>query len=103
VTCSEEALQKLYAEIGRRVRRARMRREWTHLDLAQAVGLTRSSIANLEAGRQRPPVHIALLITQALDVPVDELLPSGPELDEFTETQLPATDLDSGPGRHQGL
>ena len=76
---SEQALGGLYAEIGERVRRARKRREWTQLRLGRAVGLTQASITNLEAGRQRPPVDIALLIAQALGVPVDELLPPGPQ------------------------
>ena len=74
---SEEALRMLYAEIGARVRHARQRRGCaTQIGLAQAVGLTPASITNLEAGRQRPPVHVALLIAQALEVPVGDLLPS---------------------------
>lgn len=84
-------------EIGSRVRQARKRQGWSQLDLAQAVDLTRSSVANLEAGRQRPPVHVALLIAQALDVPVEELLPSGADLDKFVRVQNPAIDLDGQP------
>jgi transcriptional regulator with XRE-family HTH domain len=80
---SEEVLRKLYTCIGAKVRRARNRRAWTQLELAQAVGLSKYSITNVEAGRQRPPVHMALLIAVALDVPVDELLPSDPELDKL--------------------
>jgi transcriptional regulator with XRE-family HTH domain len=80
---SEEALRKLYTGIGAKVRRTRNRRAWTQLELAQAVGLSRYSITNVEAGRQRPPVHMALLIAGALDVPVDELLPSEPELEKL--------------------
>jgi transcriptional regulator with XRE-family HTH domain len=76
---SEESLRELYTCIGAKVRRARNRRGWTQLGLARAVGLSKYSITNVEAGRQRPPLHVALLIAMALDVPVDELLPSGPE------------------------
>lgn len=95
--CGDEAIKALYVEIGDRVRRARKHRGWSQLDLARAVDLTRSSIANLEAGRQRPPVHIALLVAQALDVPVDELLPSGPDLDRFVRVQNSDIDLDGQP------
>jgi len=77
---SEEALQELYAGIGARVQRARRQREWTQSQLAAAVGLTRASIANLEAGRQRPPVHVVVLIARALGVPAEELLSSSPGL-----------------------
>jgi transcriptional regulator with XRE-family HTH domain len=80
---SEETLRKLYTCIGAKVRRARNRRAYTQLELARAVGLSKYSITNVEAGRQRPPVHMALLIAVALDVPVDELLPSGPELEKL--------------------
>ena len=76
----EEALRELYAGIGARVQCARRQREWTQSQLAAAVGLTRASIANLEAGRQRPPVHVAVLIARALGAPADELLPSSPGL-----------------------
>jgi transcriptional regulator with XRE-family HTH domain len=66
---------------------------WSQIQLADTIGLTRSSIANLEAGRQRPPVHVTLLIAQALDVPVDVLLPSGAELDKLVSVQAPQIDL----------
>ena len=94
---SEESLKALYTEIGAQVRRARKRQGWSQLDLARAVDLTRSSVANLEAGRQRPPVHVALLIAHALDVPVNDLLPSGPDLDRFVKVQSPDIDLDGQP------
>jgi transcriptional regulator with XRE-family HTH domain len=94
VICSEDAIKALYVEIGARVRGARKQRGWSQADLAHAVNLTRSSIANLEAGRQRSLIHVALLIAQALGVPVDTLLPSGPELDKLVRLQSPAVDLD---------
>jgi DNA-binding XRE family transcriptional regulator len=87
-----EALRELYTGIGAKVRRARNRRGWTQLELARAVGLSKYSITNVEAGRQRPPVHMALLIARALDVPVDELLPSGPEPEKRVAGTDPAAD-----------
>jgi transcriptional regulator with XRE-family HTH domain len=92
--CNEAAIKALYVDIGSRVRRARKQQGWSQLDLARAVDLTRSSIANFEAGRQRPAVHIVLLIAQALKVPVEDLLPSGPELDRAVSLHSPAVDLD---------
>lgn len=92
--CTDTAVKALYAEIGRRVRRARKQRGWSQVDLAHAVNLTRSSIANVEAGRQRSLIHVALLIAHALEVPVDALLPSGPELDKLVRFQSPSIDLD---------
>jgi len=56
---------------------------------AEAVGLSKYSIRNVEAGRQRPPVHMAVLIAMALGAGMDELLPSGPELEELAVSTGP--------------
>lgn len=77
----EAEIDALYADVGRRVRSARVsitqeRREaWTQEQLARKLGLTRSSVANLEAGRQRIPLHILFLIAENLRVPLADLLP----------------------------
>jgi transcriptional regulator with XRE-family HTH domain len=94
VICTEDAIKALYVDIGGRVRRARKQQGWSQLDLAHTVDLTRSSIANFEAGRQRPAVHVVLLIAQALKVPVEELLPSGPDFDRVVTLKNPTIDLD---------
>ncbi|MFD0882968.1 helix-turn-helix transcriptional regulator [Streptosporangium algeriense] len=91
---SEESTKALYTEIGNRVRLARKESGRNQADLAAVTGLTRSSIANLEAGRQRPPVHIILLIAQALQVPASRLLPTGDELVSFATIQTPELDLE---------
>jgi transcriptional regulator with XRE-family HTH domain len=97
VDWSEEAVNALYAEIGSRVRRTRKQQGWSQADLGRVVDLTRSSIANLEAGRQRPPVHIILLIAQTLGVSVDTLLPCGDELDKLVKVPSPQLDLEGQP------
>jgi transcriptional regulator with XRE-family HTH domain len=97
VDWDEEAIKALYVEIGSRVRRARKEHDWNQLELADAVHLTRSSIANLEAGRQRPPIHVIWLIAHALGVTVDKLLPSGAELDKLVSMRSPEIDLDGQP------
>ncbi|MEV6525924.1 helix-turn-helix transcriptional regulator [Longispora sp. NPDC051575] len=74
----EERVNALYGHIGRKVREARKRARLTQDDLAQAVGMTRSSIANLEAGRQRIPVHLLVLIGELLNMRASDLLPNGP-------------------------
>jgi transcriptional regulator with XRE-family HTH domain len=94
VDWSEESIRRLYVEIGGRVRRARKEHGWNQAKLGQAVGLNRSSIANLEAGRQRPPVHIMLFIAQALGIAPATLLPTGPELDALGRIQTPELNLE---------
>ena len=63
----------LRAEIGRRIRRARDKAGITQEELAAAVGLSRTSIANLEAGRQGLCLEDAAAMARKLGTSVDEL------------------------------
>ena len=67
-----------YAEIGRRIRDARRKRNpaLTQDDLAQSVGLTRTSITNVEHGRQKCLLHTFVQIAAALQIDPANLLPS---------------------------
>jgi transcriptional regulator with XRE-family HTH domain len=94
VEWSDEAVNALYVAVGGRVREVRKRCGWSQADLARAANLTRSSIANFEAGRQRPPVHVVLLIAQALGTSMETLLPPLGELDGFANIRSPALDLE---------
>lgn len=68
-------IERLCTEFGARVREARTNAGLTPKALASLVGLSRSSIANLEAGRQRVPVHVIWNLADALGVAVSDLLP----------------------------
>lgn len=90
---SEQSIDRLYALTGSKIRQARTRREWSQADLAAEVGLTRSSIANVEAGRQKLPVHGLLRIAGALNVRPDSLLPALDELGMSTPQEPSAPDM----------
>ena len=90
---SEEATKRLYVDIGERIRKNRVKSDLTQTDLAHVTGLTRSSIANIEGGRQRAPIHTLYMIAQALDTSIQELMPSSSELD-LLATITPALDLE---------
>lgn len=64
----------VYAAFGRCVAYARKHRGLTQADVADRIGLGRSSVANIEAGRQHAPLHVAVDLAWALDVPLDALL-----------------------------
>lgn len=70
---SDAAIDQFYIEIGRRVRLART--ALTQAQLARRIDLTRPSVANLEAGRQRIPIHTFLRLAHALGVSPTALLP----------------------------
>lgn len=79
----------LYRALGRKIASARVTRAGGQLSqskLAAMVGLTRGSIANIELGSQRPPLHIVWAIGRALGVEPASLLPQGSELDDVAKT-----------------
>lgn len=65
----------LYAAIGRAIREARRDREMSQEQLAQAVGILRTSIVNIENGRQRLPIDRLYDIADALKIQAVSLLP----------------------------
>lgn len=71
----DAGIEVVYSLIGAKVRSARTAADVSQEVLAQRVGLARSSIANLEAGRQRIALHLFILIANALDKDACELLP----------------------------
>lgn len=66
--------QAVYERLGGNIRRARECRELNQGELADLIGMTRTSITNLETGRQGLQVHQLLLIARALNMSVDDLL-----------------------------
>lgn len=86
----------LYRLIGRNVRAARKEADLTQEELAAAVGVSRTSITNLERGEQRPPLHRLLRLARAVDHSLSDLVPNWSELErEMRERDLgarPATE-----------
>ena len=64
-----------YVAVGRKVKSVRIEAGISQTLLAQKIGFNRSSIANLEAGRQRIALHLFFLIAEALGTPPAKLLP----------------------------
>jgi transcriptional regulator with XRE-family HTH domain len=65
---------RLYKVIGQRIALARGGK-FTQLELALRVGISRPAIANIERGEQQIYVHQLMSIADALEVPLDDLLP----------------------------
>lgn len=62
------------ADFGAAVRRLRERRTITQAELAERVGLGRTSMTNLERGRQNPPLSLLPDLARALGVTTTELI-----------------------------
>jgi transcriptional regulator with XRE-family HTH domain len=74
-------VESVYARFGRDLQRLRRQRKLSQSDLARLIDpsgerLSRSSIANIETGKQRVALHLFLEIAQALKVEPKELLPA---------------------------
>lgn len=67
-----------YAQLGENVRKWRDQRRLSQGALAALVGMTRTSLTNIESGRQHPPLHTFCAIAETLKVEVTELLPGRP-------------------------
>lgn len=74
---NNDLYRPFYEEVGRRVRAARLdhRPSVSQGDLGKIVGLSRTSITNLEKGRQKCLIHTLLSIANALDIDVKTLIP----------------------------
>jgi transcriptional regulator with XRE-family HTH domain len=66
---------------GANLRRARRSRDLSQGQLATRVGLSRVTIANMEGGKQHIQLHHVFLFAKGLDVPIDRLLPTDPDIE----------------------
>ena len=65
-----------YALLGERIRSARRSKRLDQEHFAISIGLTRTSVINIEKGRQRPSVYQICMMAQILDVQLIDLIPS---------------------------
>lgn len=73
---------ELYRELGRRIRQAREQNgeNLSQDGLAKRLGLSRASVVNIEAGRQRAPLHLLWQIAELLGTDLTQLIPRSEEL-----------------------
>jgi transcriptional regulator with XRE-family HTH domain len=65
----------LYKEFGRGLKKARREADLTQKQVAERVGLTRTSITNIERGKQHIALHQLFLLASAVGRQPAELLP----------------------------
>lgn len=71
----DSKVDQFYVAIGKKIRWARNNAGMSQTTLARMIGFNRSSVANLEAGRQRIALHLFALIAEALNADPAALLP----------------------------
>jgi transcriptional regulator with XRE-family HTH domain len=70
----QPAVAAALAQVGPRLRRVRTQRNVTLAALAEATGISKSTLSRLESGLRRPSLELLLPIAQAHQVPLDELI-----------------------------
>src|SRR5258706_10596858 len=65
-----------YKQLGANIRKNRQGLKLSQDELARSIGLTRTSLTNIEKGRQHPPLHTFCDIVEQLKVDASVLLPS---------------------------
>ena len=76
-----------YTALGRNIRQSRTRAGLTQSALAEVIGMTRTSITNIEQGRQPVYVDVLVQIARATDTSCEKLL------SDTTASMLDVTEL----------
>ncbi|MBX9685878.1 MAG: helix-turn-helix domain-containing protein, partial [Candidatus Obscuribacterales bacterium] len=66
----------LYSRIGKRLQKRRAQLGITQVELSQRIKMSRTSIANIEAGNQNAPIHIIYDLCIALDISPIDIFPT---------------------------
>jgi len=76
----------LYSILGQRIKERREEMGFSQQDLATIISkiylLKRSSISNIERGKQQPPLHIIYEICKSLNLDVQTILPTYSEVQQ---------------------
>lgn len=72
-----DTIEPIYVALGAAVFKQRCLAGWTQQDLAGQVGLSRTSIANVELGQQRLMLHQIVALADAFSISVGDLLGVG--------------------------
>lgn len=70
----EPSIATVLAEVGPRLKRLRTHRGITLTELAEATGISKSTLSRLETGQRKPSLELLLPIAHAHRVPLDELV-----------------------------
>lgn len=69
-------IDKFYIELGENIKTYRSKQGYSQDELAKFLDLTRTSIVNIEKGRQRPPLHTVYDLAIFFNVEITNLLPA---------------------------
>jgi transcriptional regulator with XRE-family HTH domain len=81
----DASYRDLYRQVGSLIASNR-RGKYTQSSLAKKLGLSRSSVANIERGEQTIQLHSLFRVAEVLRVSVSNLIPESPRFEESRVT-----------------
>jgi DNA-binding XRE family transcriptional regulator len=72
----EQSIEAFYSQVGEKVRFQRKKAGMDQETLARHLNLSRTTVINIEKGRQRLSLEHAWLASKILGISIEELLPS---------------------------
>ncbi|GKV68638.1 hypothetical protein NCCP2716_11360 [Sporosarcina sp. NCCP-2716] len=67
---------------GERLKREREKRNWSQVDLAEKIYVSRQSVSKWETGKNYPSIEVIIELSNLFDITIDELLRSDEDLTE---------------------
>ena len=64
----------LCAELGKRIRRLRLKKGWTQVEMAAYLGINRGHLSDLETGKREVCLLTLQVIAKGLETTMDRLL-----------------------------
>ncbi len=65
-----------------RVKELRVSRDWTQVDLAEQLGVSRQSVVSIERGKHDPSLTLAFRIAEVFDTRIEDVF--SPAVDEVS-------------------
>jgi transcriptional regulator with XRE-family HTH domain len=78
---SSAAIAAVLDQVGARLKRLRTQRRMTLTGVAEATGISKSTMSRLETGQRRPTLELLLALSHTYRVPLDDLVGAPPEGD----------------------
>lgn len=69
-----KSLERILAEMGARIRKARLAKGWTQAELGQRIGMIQHNVSSLENGKRPPTFEHQLELARVLGMTLDELV-----------------------------
>ncbi len=81
---------RLYQLIGEKIKTYRKSQGLTQADLAAKLGFERTSITNIESGKQHTPLHLLYRICVFLEIDIKDLMPNIPDVLKVRQMVVPS-------------